>query len=119
MASLSPMQDVSLEQPVNVKAKLTDKGPGKHQANRNNQTLQKQEVQCLLITQQVLSLYFGSSTVTLKSGATYSLKNLRLKEENHKRYLNTARSEHFLFSEISAFTDTCINVTCNELLSQR
>jgi len=42
LASLTSLQDVSLEQVVNLKAKVTNVGPVEYQTIRNAQTLQKQ-----------------------------------------------------------------------------
>lgn len=52
----------------------------------------------------------------LEMKKTYSLQNTRLKESNGTRYLNTAKSEQFVFQEIPPFTQQL--ATDMESLSQ-
>ena len=47
----------------------------------------------------------------LEDQKTYALQNLRLKESNGLRYLNTPKSEQFLYKEIPSFTQDLAQVT--------
>ena len=47
----------------------------------------------------------------LEDQKTYNLENLRLAETNGIRYLNTSKSEQFLYKEIPPFTQNLAQVT--------
>ncbi|CAH3180361.1 unnamed protein product [Porites lobata] len=106
LPSLASLQDVSLEQLVEVKAKLTRLTAVKTQNNRFGQTLQKQEAILVDHTTSIKVILWQEHCNTLTEEKTYRLRNLRIKESYGTRYLNTPKSEHFEFEEIPAFTQT-------------
>ncbi|CAH3157330.1 unnamed protein product, partial [Porites lobata] len=117
--SLASLQDVSLEQLVEVKAKLTRLTAVKTQNNRFGQPLQKQEAILVDHTTSIKVILWQEHCNTLTEEKTYRLRNLRIKESYGTRYLNTPKSEHFEFEEIPAFTQTLAAVATDiESLSQ-
>ncbi|CAH3152352.1 unnamed protein product, partial [Porites lobata] len=106
LPSLASLQDVSLEQLVEVKAKLTRLTAVKTQNNRFGQPLQKQEAILVDHTTSIKVILWQEHCNTLTEEKTYRLRNLRIKESYGTRYLNTPKSEHFEFEEIPAFTQT-------------
>ncbi|XP_068726907.1 uncharacterized protein [Montipora capricornis] len=119
LPSLASLQDVSLEQLVEVKAKLTRLTAVKTQNNRFGQPLQKQEAILVDHTTSIKVILWQEHCNTLTEEKTYRLKNLRIKESYGTRYLNTPKSEHFEFEEIPAFTQSLAAVATDiESLSQ-
>ena len=119
LPSLASLQDVSLEQLVEVKAKLTRLTAVKTQNNLFGQPLQKQEAILVDHITSIKVILWQEHCNTLTEEKTYRLKNLRIKESYGTRYLNTPKSEHFEFEEIPAFTQSLAAVATDiESLSQ-
>ena len=119
LSNLASLQDVSLEQLVEVQAKLIHLGAVKKQNTRYGQSLLKQEVILVDHTTSIKLVLWQDHCEKLSDGKTYHLKNLRLKKTSGTRYLNTPKSEQFVFVEIPQFTQTLATVSTDiESMSQ-
>ena len=120
LPSLSSLQEVSKEQLVDVKAKVSSITAVKTINSRYGYALQRQEVILVDHTTSIKLILWQEHCNKLEDQKTYALQNLRLKESNGSRYLNTLKSEQFLFKEIPSFTQDLAQVTTEiESLTQR
>ena len=111
LPSLSSLQEVSKEQLVDIKAKVSSITAVKTINSRYGYALQRQEVILVDHTTSIKLILWQEHCNKLEDQKTYALQNLRLKESNGSRYLNTPKSEEFLFKEIPAFTQDLAQVT--------
>ncbi|CAH3037341.1 unnamed protein product, partial [Pocillopora meandrina] len=120
LPSLSSLQEVSKEQLVDVKAKVSSITAVKTINSRYGYALQRQEVILVDHTTSIKLILWQEHCNKLEDQKTYALQNLGLKESNGSRYLNTPKSEQFLFKEIPSFTQDLAQVTTEiESLTQR
>lgn len=120
LPSLSSLQEVSKEQLLDVKAKVSSITAVKTINSRYGYALQRQEVILVDHTTSIKLILWQEHCNKLEDQKTYALQNLRLKESNGSRYLNTPKSEQFLFKEIPSFTQDLAQVTTEiESLTQR
>ena len=120
LPSLSSLQEVSKEQLLDVKAKVSSITAVKTINSRYGYALQRQEVILVDHTTSIKLILWQEHCKKLEDQKTYALQNLRLKESNGSRYLNTPKSEQFLFKEIPSFTQDLAQVTTEiESLTQR
>ena len=104
---------------MEVKAKVTNIVGVKTQNTRYGHALLKQEVTLVDHITSIKLVLWEQHCDKLESDKTYILKNLRLKESNNTRYLNTPKSEEFVFEETNPFTQALAAVTTDvESLSQ-
>ena len=111
LQSLASLQEVSKEQLVDVKAKVSSITGVKTINSRYGDALQKQEVILVDHTTSIKLILWQEHCNKLENQKTYALQNLRLKESNGARYLNTPKSEEFLFKEVPSFTQDLAPVT--------
>ena len=105
---------------LDVKAKVSSITAVKTINSRYGYALQRQEVILVDHTTSIKLILWQEHCNKLEDQKTYALQNLRLKESNGSRYLNTPKSEQFLFKEIPSFTQDLAQVTTEiESLTQR
>ena len=111
MPSLSPLQEVSKEQLVDVKAKVSSITGVKTINSRYEHPLKKQEVLFVDHTTSIKLVLWQEHCDKLEDQKTYNLQNLRLKETDGICYPNTPKSEQFLYTEIPPFIPNVAQVT--------
>ena len=101
LLSLSSLQEVSKEQLVDVKAKVS-RITGVKTINRHyDHPLKKHEVILIDHTTSIKLVLWQEHRDKLEDP---KIQNTRLKETNGIHYLNTLKSEQFLYKEIPPFT---------------
>ena len=119
LPSLASLQEVSTEQLVQIKAKVSNMSGIKQIESHYGHTLQKQEVILIDHTTSIKLILWQEHCDKLEMEKAFSLQNIRLKESNGTQYLNTGKSEQFVFQEIPPFTQQLATVATNmESLSQ-
>lgn len=96
LPSLATLQDVSIVQLVQIKAKASNITGIKQIKGCYGQTLQTQEVILLDHTTSIKLILWQEHCDKLKKEKTYS-QNIQLRESNATRYLNIAKSKQFVF----------------------
>lgn len=96
LPSLATLQEVSIVQLVQIKAKASNITGIKQIKGCYGQTLQTQEVILLDHTTSIKLILWQEHCDKLKKEKTYS-QNIQLKESNATRYLNIAKSKQFVF----------------------
>lgn len=96
LPSLATLQEVSIVQLVQIKAKASNITGIKQIKGCYGQTLQTQEVILLDHTTSIKLILLQEHCDKLKKEKTYS-QNIQLKESNATRYLNIAKSKQFVF----------------------
>ena len=111
LPSLSSLQEVSKEQLVDVKAKVSSITGVKTINSCYDHPLKEQEVLFVDHATSIKLALWQEHWDKLEDQKTYNLENLRLAETNGIRYLNTSKSEQFLYKEIPPFTQNLAQVT--------
>ena len=111
LPSLSSLQEVSKEQLVDVKAKVSSITGVKTINSRYDHPLKEQEVLFVDHATSIKLALWQEHWDKLEDQKTYNLENLRLAETNGIRYLNSSKSEQFLYKEIPPFTQNLAQVT--------
>ena len=88
LPSLASLQEVSIEQLIQVNAKVSSMTGVKTLNSRYGHTLQKHEVVLVDHTTSIKLILWQEHCDKLGKVKTYSLQNIRLKESNGTRYLN-------------------------------
>ncbi|CAB4003729.1 Hypothetical predicted protein [Paramuricea clavata] len=96
VATISSLQNLSLEQLVSVHAKVLELSSVKvlHTAHG---PLKKQEGVLVDETSSINIILWESEVEKLEEGQTYILSNLRLKESHGEKYVNTPKTGEFKF----------------------
>ncbi|KAL9977775.1 hypothetical protein ACROYT_G015216 [Oculina patagonica] len=110
LPSIASLQEVSVEQLVQIKAKVSNISGIKQIATRYGQSLQKHEVILIDHSTSIKLILWQEPCDKLEKDKTYSLQNITLKESNGTRYLNTAKSEPYGFQAIPPFTQKLATV---------
>ncbi|CAB3984223.1 Hypothetical predicted protein, partial [Paramuricea clavata] len=114
--TISALEKFGKDQLVNLKAEVTEISGTKKVNTQSQGQLTKQDVTIRDTTSYIRLVLWEQYVDTLKAGTTYMFKNLRLKVTNRDRYLNTAKTETFLFDETTPFEQALVEVDKGHLV---
>ncbi len=97
--NISSIQNVAGEQVISLKGEIAQLSGVKYVNTLHHGKLKKQEVIVRDTTSSTKLILWEQHVDSLELNKTYLLKNLRLKATKTDRYLNTAKTEKFTFSE--------------------
>ena len=109
LITIKDLQQVVPEQNVNLKAKVT-RLSGVKKVPRGNHHLTKQECFITDPTGSIKLILWESQVATLENNVTYLFNNIKLKLFNNERYLNPPKSQPYLITETSPYTESLPNV---------
>ena len=107
---MSSLQKVAGEQIVSLKAEVAELSGIKYLDTVHHGKLRKQEAILRDTTSSTKVVLWGDYVGSLELNKTYLLRNLRVKVTKTDRYLNTAKTEKFTYTETEPFTRPLVDV---------
>ena len=110
VTNISAIHKLAPEQLITVKAEIVSVSSVKAINTQHSGKLNKQEVIIRDTTSSVKVVLWQDYVNSLEVNKTYELQNLRIKTSGKERFLNTAKSEKFIFKETTPFQHPLVNV---------
>ena len=110
LENISSLQKVAAEQVVSIKAEVVQMSGSKFIHTQRYGSLKKQEVIIRDNTSSTKVVLWEEYVDCLEMNKTYLLSNLRMKGSKSEKYLNTAKTEKFIFKETEPFTQPLVQV---------
>lgn len=108
--NISSLQKVAGEQIVSLKGEVAELSGIKYLDTLHHGKLKKQEAIVRDTTSSIKVILWEDYVESLELNKTYLLKNLRVKVTKTDRYLNTAKTEKFTYTETEPFTHPLVDV---------
>ena len=106
--TIAALEKLGAEQLISVKAQFAKISGTKKLQTQYQGTLTSQEVRDPTTSIKLILWQDNADTLTLDK--TCEFKNLRLKLSKNEKYLNAAKGEEFVLTEITPFEKPCANI---------